>query len=187
MITRHVKHHFFVSFWLGFFPNFFFRGLIWFYFFQFPGGLPHGMPGLPPAGPPRLDLPASLGGSLPPPRGSDPLMSLGPSAPSSGAPLRAPSVNDKVIYIMGGLFRQKDNLYYYMPWGLSYCTIGCVLQKSHVRFFKWFVTFWKRNYILYLKFRVAMARIWNLELESTKPVKGSKKNSIIYKANITSK
>ena len=60
------------------------------------------MPGLPPAGPPRLDLPASLGGSLPPPRGSDPLMSLGPSAPSSGpqAPgLRAPSVNDKVILI----------------------------------------------------------------------------------------
>ena len=69
------------------------------------------MPGLPPAGPPRLDLPASLGGSLPPPRGSDPLMSLGPSAPSSGAPLRAPSVNDKVIYIMDSLFRQKDNLY----------------------------------------------------------------------------
>ena len=63
------------------------------------------MPGLPPAGPPRLDLPASLGGSLPPPRGSDPLMSLGPSAPSSGpqAPgLRAPSVNDKVIYIIVG-------------------------------------------------------------------------------------
>jgi len=64
----------------------------------FPGGLPPGMPGLPPAGPPRLDLPASLGGSLAPPRGSDPLMSLGPSAPSSGsqAPgLRAPSQNDK--------------------------------------------------------------------------------------------
>lgn len=63
----------------------------------FPTGLP-GIPGMPPAGPPRLDLPASLGGSLPPPRGSDPLMSLGPSAPSSGpsAPgLRPPSNNDK--------------------------------------------------------------------------------------------
>ena len=65
------------------------------------------MPGLPPAGPPRLDLPASLGGSLPPPRGSDPLMSLGPSAPSSGpqAPgLRAPSVNDKVIYNLWAVY-----------------------------------------------------------------------------------
>jgi len=70
----------------------------------FPGGLPPGMPGLPPAGPPRLDLPASLGGSLPPPRGSDPLMSLGagpnvpPSAPSQNSGpggLRAPSTTDK--------------------------------------------------------------------------------------------
>lgn len=80
--------------------------------FQFPGGLPPGMQGmpglgLPSAGPPRLDLPASLGGGPPgPPRGSDPLMSLGgPSgAPPSAAPsnsgpgsLRAPSTNDKVI------------------------------------------------------------------------------------------
>jgi len=68
----------------------------------FPGGLPPGMPGLPPAGPPRLDLPASLGGSLPPPRGSDPLMSLGPSAAPPSAShnsgpggLRAPNSNDK--------------------------------------------------------------------------------------------
>ena len=74
------------------------------YLFQFPGGLPPGMPGLPPAGPPRLDLPASLGGSLPPPRGSDPLMSLGPSAAPPSAShnsgpggLRAPNSNDKVI------------------------------------------------------------------------------------------
>ena len=63
------------------------------------------MPGLPPAGPPRLDLPASLGGNLPPPRGSDPLMSLGPSAPPSAghnsAPgLRAPSSNEKVIGLL---------------------------------------------------------------------------------------
>lgn len=76
------------------------------YLFQFPGGLPPGMPGLPPAGPPRLDLPASLGGGPPPPRGSDPLMSLGagPNVPPSAASqssgpggLRAPNTTDKVI------------------------------------------------------------------------------------------
>lgn len=77
--------------------------------FQFPGGLPPGMPGLPPAGPPRLDLPASLAGSLAPPRGSDPLMSLGPSAPSSGSHnsqgLRAPNSNEKVIEV--GLYLSR--------------------------------------------------------------------------------
>ena len=75
-------------------------------YFQFPGGLP-GIPGLPPTGHPRLDLPASLGGagSLPPPRGSDPLMSLGPQAPpstvshNSGPGMRPPSSNDKVILL----------------------------------------------------------------------------------------
>ena len=80
----------------------------------FPGGLPPGMTGLPPnmpgipsSGPARLDLPVSLGGSFPPPRGSDPLMSLvagaGPSAPSvpgtpasaASALTRAPSASDK--------------------------------------------------------------------------------------------
>ena len=70
-------------------------------FFQFPGGLPPGMPGLPPGGP-RIDLPVSLGSNLAPPRGSDPLMSLGPSAPGSSGPhnsgpgMRAPNSNDKV-------------------------------------------------------------------------------------------
>ena len=91
-----------VDTFLLFLPLFYFLP----YLFQFPGGLPPGMPGLPPAGPPRLDLPASLGGSLPPPRGSDPLMSLGagpnvpPSAPSQNSGpggLRAPSTTDKVI------------------------------------------------------------------------------------------
>ena len=93
-----------------FFAYLFFAHVLLFYYlfftylFQFPGGLPPGMPGLPPAGPPRLDLPASLGGSLPPPRGSDPLMSLGPSAAPPSAShnsgpggLRAPNSNDKVI------------------------------------------------------------------------------------------
>ena len=79
--------------------------LFLFILFQFPGGLPPGMPGMPPGGPPRIDLPVSLGSNLAPPRGSDPLMSLGPSAPpgssgphNSGGPagLRAPNSNDKV-------------------------------------------------------------------------------------------
>ena len=72
-------------------------------FFQFPGGLPPGMPGMPP-GAPRIDVPVSLGSSLlGPPRGSDPLMSLGPSAPGPSGPhnsgpggMRAPNSNDKV-------------------------------------------------------------------------------------------
>ena len=93
---------------------FYFRGPYFIlYLFQFPTGLP-GIPGMPPAGPPRLDLPASLGGSLPPPRGSDPLMSLGPSAPSSGpsAPgLRPPSNNDKVNATdVKGLLTPSPNL-----------------------------------------------------------------------------
>ena len=102
-------------FWSFFF---YFRGPYFIlYLFQFPTGLP-GIPGMPPAGPPRLDLPASLGGSLPPPRGSDPLMSLGPSAPSSGpsAPgLRPPSNNDKVNATdVKGLLTPSPNLLFFL-------------------------------------------------------------------------
>jgi hypothetical protein len=55
------------------------------------------MAGLPPSGHPRLDLPVSLG-ALPPPRGSDPLMSLGPSSGphNSGPGMRQPNSNEKV-------------------------------------------------------------------------------------------
>lgn len=68
----------------------------------FPGGLPPGMPTSMPGMPPssnvgRLDLPVSMSSMNP--RGSDPLMSLGHSAPpgshNSGVGLRPPSANDK--------------------------------------------------------------------------------------------
>lgn len=113
IVLQSIRAMMTLHFWLFFY----FRGPYFIlYLFQFPTGLP-GIPGMPPAGPPRLDLPASLGGSLPPPRGSDPLMSLGPSAPSSGpsAPgLRPPSNNDKVNATdVKGLLMPSPNLLFF--------------------------------------------------------------------------